>query len=182
DKLNKLQFSMSVKHSNGYMNQYFVQPPKHFRWECQHRDSTTRQICILLPHGREFWTRDPPPNGKTKPILFLGAELTMEYHLDRVKFFGPRQVLRLKDADHKVALLDKEAKIGNRAAVGVEVTGSLFKQKMYFDKETHLLLKSGSVTYSDYKKFDGIQVAQKENDGHFLPEVTDFRAVEKFDP
>jgi len=28
---------------------------------------------------------------------------------------------------------------------------------------------------------DGIRVAQKEHDGHFEPEVTDFRAVDKFD-
>ena len=104
-----------------------------------------------------------------------------------MKFFGPRQVLRLKDADHKVALLDEEAKIGDRAAVGVQVTGPHYNHKMYFDKETHLLLKGvGSgilreVTYSDYKKFDGIPIAQKEHDGHSMAEVTDFRVVDKLD-
>jgi hypothetical protein len=103
-----------------------------------------------------------------------------------VKFFGPRQVLRLKDANHKVALLDEEAKVGDRAAVGVEVTGPWFKAKMYFDKETHLLLKSfgvnlREVVYSDYKTFDGIPIAQKEDDGYFMPEVTAFRVVDKFD-
>ena len=97
------------------------------------------------------------------------------------------QVLRLKDADHKVKLLDEEAKIDGRAAVGVQVTGAHYDHKMYFDKETHLLLKGiGSdilreVTFSDYKKFDDIPIAQKEHDGHFDPEVTDFKAVEKFD-
>ncbi|HYT89646.1 MAG TPA: hypothetical protein VEL76_13145 [Gemmataceae bacterium] len=103
-----------------------------------------------------------------------------------MKFFGPRQVLRLKDADHKVALLDEEAKIGDRAAVGVQVTGPRYHQKMYFDKETPLLLKSFGVTksevaYSDYKTFDGIPVAQKDNDGYLMPQVTDFRVVDKFD-
>ena len=58
---------------------------------------------------------------------------------------------------------------------------------MHFDKETHLLLKGiGSgilreVTFNDYKKFDGIPIAQKEHDGHFEPRVTDFRVVEKLD-
>ena len=103
-----------------------------------------------------------------------------------MKFFGPRQVLRLKDADHKVALLDEEAKIGGRAAVGVQVTGPRYNQKMYFDKETHLLLKSfgvnlREVTYSGYKKFDGIPIPQKVNYGLVINEVTDFRAVDKFD-
>ena len=86
-----------------------------------------------------------------------------------------------------MALLDEEAKIGGRAAVGVQVTGPHCTQKLYFDKETHLLLKGvGSdilreVTFSDYQKFDGIPIAQKEHDGHFEPEVTGFRVVEKFD-
>jgi hypothetical protein len=62
-----------------------------------------------------------------------------------------------------------------------------FNRKMYFDKETHLLLKGVAsdivreVTFSDYKNFDGIPIAQKEHDGHFEPVVTDFRVVEKFD-
>jgi len=102
----------------------------------------------------------------------------MEYWLDYVKFFGPRRVLRLKASD-QVALLEEGVTIDGRAAVGVELTkGGL---RMYFDKETHLLVKQGAVTYSDYKKFDGIPIAQKEHDGHFEPEVTEFRAVDKFD-
>jgi len=31
-------------------------------------------------------------------------------------------------------------------------------------------------------KFGGIPIAQKEHDGHFVPVVTDFRAVDNFDP
>jgi uncharacterized protein (TIGR03067 family) len=185
DRLSKLQFTMTVKHSNGETQHYFVQPPRHLRWETTHRDRTGKRIVILFPEGRRWWTREP--NEGLREFRPTGVEPRMEYWLDYVKFFGPRQVLRLKDASHKVALLDEEAKIGDRAAVGVVVTGPQFKGKMYFDKETHLLLKgTGSdiareVTFSDYKKFDGIPIAQKEHDGHFEPEVTDFRAVDRFD-
>jgi RNA polymerase sigma factor (sigma-70 family) len=180
DKLIKLKFfTETVKHSNLETQYYFVQPPKNFRWETTHPDRTSKRIVILFPEGRRWWTKEP--NGQPMEFRPTGAERTMEYHLDYVKFFGPRQVLRLKDADHRVALLDDEIKIGDRAAVGVEVTGPEFKRKMFFDKETHLLLKSGAITYSDYKKFDGIPVAQKENDGYLMPQVTDFRAVDKFD-
>ena len=89
-----------------------------------------------------------------------------------------------------MTLLEEEAKIDGRAAVGVEVAGPQFKDRMYFDKETHLLVKSpaawylagqGAVTYSDYKKFDGIPIAQEEHDGYYEPRITDFRVVEKFD-
>jgi hypothetical protein len=188
DKLNKLQFTMTVKVDNGTTDDYFVQPPKHFRWESQHRDSATRQICILLPNGREFWRKDPPPDGKTRPLRFGGAERTMDYHLDYVKFFGPRQVLRLKDADHRVTLLDEEVKIEGRPAVGVEITrtGPNMNLRMYFDKETHLLVRQGETYYCEYKKIDGIPIARKEKHPHagtgtWEAEVTDFRAVEKFD-
>jgi hypothetical protein len=186
DKLNKLQFTMTVKHSNGETQQYFVQPPKNFRWETTHQDSPARRICILLPNGRHWWMRRQPTE-EAVPFFMTGLELPMEYWLDYVKFFGPRKVLRLKDADHRVTLLDEEAKIDGRAAVGVEVTGPQFKAKMYFDKETHLLAKQEGGTYyspiyfSDYKKFDGIPIAQKEKDGYFNGVITDFRAVDKFD-
>jgi hypothetical protein len=175
---------MTVKHSNGETQHYFVQPPKSFRWETTHRDRTSRGIVILFPEGRRWWTKEP--NGDAKEFIPTGLEpLSVEGWLDYVKFFGPRQVLRLKDPDHKVAILDEETKIGDRAAVGVQVTGPRYNQKMYFDKETHLLLKSfgvnlREVTYSDYKTFDGIPVAQKENDGYLMPQVTDFRVVDKF--
>jgi RNA polymerase sigma factor (sigma-70 family) len=180
DKLNKLQFTMTVKHSNGETQHYFVRPPKNFRWETTHPDRTGKRIVILFPEGRRWWTKEP--NGEAKEFILLGVEPPMAFWLDYVKFFGPRQVLRLKDADHRVTLLDEEIKIDGRPAVGVQVTGPRFNQTMYFDKKTHLLLKCGHITYSDYKTFDGIPVARREHDGHFEPEVTDFRAVDKFDP
>jgi RNA polymerase sigma factor (sigma-70 family) len=202
DKLNKLQFTMTVKHSNGITVQYFIQPPDHFRSEEQQPGEATKLVTILfhnhesdLPgvpqNGRAWWRKHP--NGEAELVHFLGNELRMEYHLDYVKFFGPRRVLRLKDTDHRVTLLDEEVKIDGRAAVGMEVTKQSFpnwKVRMYFDKETHLLVKQtafpysvtqGFVTYSDYKKFDGIPIAQKEHDGYLEPVVTEFRAVEKFD-
>ncbi len=37
------------------------------------------------------------------------------------------------------------------------------------------------IYYSDYKKFDGIPIAQKEKDGYFNGVVTNFQAVDKFD-
>jgi uncharacterized protein (TIGR03067 family) len=188
EKLGKLQFTMTVKHSNGETQNYFVHPPKNFRWETTHRDRTEKRIVIHFPEGRRWWGKEP--NGEAKECFLTGIEPPVEYWHDNVKFLGPRQVLRLKDADHKVALLDEAVKIGDRAAVGVEVSGPYFKGKMYFDKETHLLVKrtadryhrsQGFIIYSDYKKFDGIPVAQKEDDGYFMPEITEFKAVDKLD-
>jgi hypothetical protein len=197
DRLNKLQFTMKVKHNNGITHQYFIQPPDHFRSEEQQRGEAAKLVTILfhnsesnLPgvpqNGRASWIKHP--NGKAEIIHFSGLERPIEYQIDRVKFFGPRRVLRLKDADHRVALLDEEVKIDGRAAVGLDVIGPQFKGRMYFDKETHLLAKLGITDwpgdsyYSDYKKFDGIPIAQKEKQpGYMETEVMDFRAVGKLD-
>jgi RNA polymerase sigma factor (sigma-70 family) len=187
EKLTKLtSFTMTVKHTNGETQHYSVHPPKDFRWETTHRDRTGKRIVILSPHGRRWWTKEP--NEEAKSFRPSGAEMTMAFWLDYVKFFGPRQVLRLKDADHKLTLLDDESKVGDRPAVGVKVKGPQYDHTMYFDKETHLLVKGLAsdivrvVVFSDYKTFDGIPVAQKERDGHFDPDVTDFKVVDKFDP
>jgi RNA polymerase sigma factor (sigma-70 family) len=197
DRLNKLQFTMKVKHNNGITHEYFIQPPDRFRSEEQQRDEATKLVTILFHNsesnrpgvprdGRATWIKHP--NGKTQMIHFSGLERPIEWQLDRVKFFGPRQVLRLKDADQRVALLDEEVQVGGRAAVGVEVIGPQFKGRMYFDKETHLLAKLGSTDwpgdsyYSDYKKFGGIPIAQKEKQpGYMETEVIDFRTVDHFD-
>jgi RNA polymerase sigma factor (sigma-70 family) len=179
EKLNKLQFTMTVYHSNGETQHYFVQPPKNFRWETTHRDRTNKRIVILFPEGRRWWSKEP--NGNAMEFIPTGIEPRVEYWHDYVKFFGPRKVMRLKDADHRVTLLDEEIKVDGRAAVGVEVSGPKHQGRMYFDKKTHLLVKDWAFTYSDYKTFDGIPIAQKEHDGHFEPEVTDFRVVDKFD-
>jgi hypothetical protein len=39
----------------------------------------------------------------------------------------------------------------------------------------------GLIIYSGYKKFDGAPVAQRDDDGYLIPEVTDFKAVDNLD-
>jgi len=195
---------------------YSVLPIVRFREEVKHAELTTStRIHILQKDGMKRWTTYP----KIEKEQWGGPDPMIEYWLDSVKFFGPRRVLRLKDADHRVALLD-EVKIDGRPAVGVELTKAIpkFKMslKMYFDKETRLLAKeendfsysaiiypplgytpewspheekvhsSSAIFYTDYKRFDGIPIAQKEiytANGKYVSEtkVLDFRAVEKLD-
>lgn len=115
DKLKKLRFTMTVKTEDGTVNHYSVQPPKNFRWE-EEGPKGGKLIVLLFPDGRRFWTKQP--GKEAEPFVPFGLELPLEFWLDYVKFFGPRQVLRLTDADHKVVLLDGEARIGDRPAVG----------------------------------------------------------------
>src|SRR5262249_40349281 len=130
--------------------------------------SKEKHVAILKKDGMRVWINHN---------LGAGFETVedglqpLEYSQDYVKFFGPRPVLRLKDADHRVALLDA-VKIDRRPVVGVELTKAVPKFKlslrMLFDNETNLLAKeenvlsSTTIVYTDYKKFDGIPIAQNE--------------------
>jgi hypothetical protein len=156
---------------------YFVAPPNHFRVESQDKGEEYKEIHILLQNGLERWVKYP--NGKVQPDGH-GIEMPVDYCHDYVKFFGPRVVLRLKDADQWIALLE-EAELDGRPVVGVEINKdvSVYKLslKLYFDRETNLLVRqeqtlsrasTGGIAvptttryYSDYKPFDGIPVATK---------------------
>jgi hypothetical protein len=194
EKLNKLQFMEKVKQTqDGKVTtiQYSVRPPDGFRIESQQEGDAAKRI-YLLRNGGEHWTKYP--DGKTEKIVLTGEPL-IETVLDTVKFFGPRVVMRLKDADHRLTLAD-EIKIDGRPAVGVELSkvAPTFKVSLrfYFDKETNLLVRQdklhevSSITYGGYKTFDSIPVPRKTTqttNGKVVSEteVIDFRAVDKFD-
>lgn len=107
----------------------------------------------------------------------------------------------LQDKAYTLAPLG-ESKVGDKPAVGVKVTHKGRQDvNLFFDKATHLLLKSEynvhsrehggkevgqEVLYSDYKDVDGIQHATKyviNRDGKKFveSEVTDVKNVEKVD-
>jgi RNA polymerase sigma factor (sigma-70 family) len=185
ERLRNLQFAIKVQVNNGYIDQYFVQPPKNFRWEETHRDrGPTKRICILRPEGRMWWHENP--GAAPVPFWMTGLEPPVEYWYEYVKFFGPRQVLRLKDADYRVTPVD-DTVIDGRVAVGLKVTGRGFDGVMYFDRETHLLVKVGDTCYRDYQAFDGIPVARKMKRPYDVgtfweEELLEFRTVANFDP
>jgi hypothetical protein len=149
------------------ITEYFAQIPDKFRIEFSREDRGDKEIQIIL--GLESihrWHKDA--NGKIAPITLGGRDFPREFWLDKLKFFGPREVLRLTDPDHRLTLLD-DAQIDGRAASGIvlkkSATGVTVSLKMYFDKESGRLvavedgiLKSTTL-FSDYKDFDGIMVA-----------------------
>lgn len=112
----------------------------------------------------------------------------------------PFRILPLKDKGFKVEAAG-EAKVGDKPAAGVKVTGPDGKDfTIHFDKESGLPVKvvarvigfggeeyTQETTYQDYKDFDGIKKAtklQSKRDGEdFLKsEVSEFKVLEKVDP
>ena len=203
EKLSKLRFAEKVVQThdgNVTTLEYFVAPPAQFRVESQKKGKPDKEISILLEDGLKRWVK----HANEKAVEFgNGREIPVDYYHDLLKFFGPREVLRLKDTDQRISLLD-DTKIDDRPVVGVEINKdvSIFKLslKLYFDGETSLLVKkeethaaaspSGTYIptelyyYKAYKPFDGIQVATtttQMKDGKVISEaeLADFRVVDK---
>ena len=120
EKLGKLKFTEKVVQThdgNVTTLEYFVAPPAHFRVESQKKGQSDKEISILLEDGLKRWVK--PANEKA--VQFSnGREMPVDYYHDYVKFFGPRVVLRLKDNDQRISLLD-DTKIDGRPVVGVEI-------------------------------------------------------------
>jgi hypothetical protein len=154
--------------------EYFVQLPNQFRMENGSERDAAKDIHIILgaAAGRN-WKKQA--DGKIMEVRYLGLEAPPEYWLDYVKFLGPRKVLRLKDRDHRLKLVD-EIKVGDRPAVGIELTKTAPQFKislqMYFDKESGLLLqeqdlfRNSETTFSDYKRIDGVIVPSLMREAH----------------
>ena len=99
------------------------------------------------------------------------AEAREQMHVQRVT-----KLVALKDKAYTVKPLG-EAKVGDKAAVGLLVTHKDRRDvSLYFDKKTHLLLKvetrgkdvqaggqefTGETFYSDYKEIEGVKYAMK---------------------
>jgi hypothetical protein len=113
-------------------------------------------------------------------------------------------VSRLNPAVLKDAKLQSlgEIKIGDKPAVGLRVEVKGYRDVvLYFDKETHLLVKSErrakdipnpaeefgeDVYYSDYKEVDGVKMPQKvtikrDDKPYVESETTDYKTVDKID-
>jgi hypothetical protein len=181
--------------------EYFVQLPNEFRLENGTERDAAKDIHIILgPDGVRNWKKQA--DGKITEVHYLGLEAPPEYWLDYVKFLGPRRVLRLKDPDYQLKLLD-EIKIDDRPAVGIELTTSApqFKisLKVYFDKESGLLVEEENVLqksetiFSDYKQIDGVMVPSLTRESHDIvlgrsiarmsnkQELVEFKVLEKLD-
>ena len=121
---------------------------------------------------------------------------------DQIYFFWLTTLVPLKDKAFKLTLLD-EAKVDGKPAVGVKVTHADYPEvKLYFDKKTHLLVKSqwqsraaeqkfkevtAEMHYSKYQEIEGAQVPTRvvlNRDGELFVEadLSDVKTVSKHEP
>jgi hypothetical protein len=170
-----------------YTASYATQSPTRFRMDI-------KDVFLMVFDGDKGWIRMGDDTTE------MNAEQVAEQKED-LYAGNLTTLLPLKDKSVTLALI-KEAKVGDRPAVGVKVSSKGHRDvSLFFDKETGLLIKSETrvkaqemggkeVTqeslYSDHKDVDGLKVPFKvviSRDGKKFVEAThsDLKFPQKLD-
>jgi outer membrane lipoprotein-sorting protein len=152
-----------------------IQPPDKLKANIDIEVNNMTIAVVQVINGKKGWAS---AMGMTKELEADELkEAREQFHVEKVT-----SLIALKDKSYKLSALG-DAKVGDREAVGVQVTKKGLRDvNLYFDKKTHLLLKSEyraiepfskqEVTqeklYLNYKAVGGIQSPTKmvvNNDG-----------------
>ena len=152
------------------------------------RTSTTKHFCLQPDRYRRQIRFDG--DDESEVLIITGASLQLSHQrddgrvnvaqfqaatnpslvADRIKFFGPRAVLRLEDPEYRLTLLD-DARVGDKAVFGIGLTkeapGHKLDFRMFFDLDTGLLLQEENLgeenvtVFEDFKEIHAIPVAHR---------------------
>lgn len=199
-KLNQVKaFTLKTKHTGPdggapYTETLHVELPDKYRLEKEAERQGVTDKTIFAMNGDKLW-RKQDNESEAVDVPKEGYS----YLQGSLQYLGPRGRLILKDQATTLSPLG-ESKVGERAVVGLKFTRKgMPEAKLFFDKETGLMLKTENsskdkdgkesvheVLYSDHKDFDGIPIARKvtrKQDGKVTQEseVVEFRVLDKLD-
>jgi hypothetical protein len=170
-----------------FTGKYSMQAPDHFRMEIE-------GVFTIVFAGDKGWIH---AGGDTKEMN--EEQFAVQKNDHRGGHIS--SILPLKDKAFALTALP-EIKVDDRPAVGIKVARKAYPEvKLYFDKKTHLLVKSEWRTkaseekfkevtqesyFSKYQEIDGAQVPTRmvmKRDGKLFVEadVSDYKAVGKLD-
>jgi hypothetical protein len=153
-----------------------------------------KSVETRVVNGDKGWIKETGEDTKAMDNVSVADEKA-DLYFNHVTTLVP-----LKSKDYKVTLLP-ETKVGDKAAVGLNVSRKGQKDiKLYFDKESGLLVKAErkvrdaeakkemaeEILFSDYKEVDGLKIAMKfstKRDGkpYADAEMTEAKPQEKLD-
>jgi hypothetical protein len=171
------------------------QLPDSFRRESESIVDGQKRVRVYIVNGNQGWSKD---GNTVKPLT--AEELLAErdtYHHKRVAL----TLVPLKEKDIAVEYVGED-KVDGKATLVLNVKKKGFHDiKLYFDKSSHLVLKSEGMAvdsrsgketrlehyYSLHKAFDGIQYPIKTvtlRDGKLMLEIEtlEFKPVSQIDP
>jgi hypothetical protein len=170
------------------------QPPEQYRADMEVTADNRKLKLVYVFNGDKGWIK----TGERT------ADMPKEVRLGFVDYFYALRLgmnpLELNGDGVKLSPLG-EIKIGERPAIGVQITRKAHKDvNLYFDNETGLPAKAEITTrnvfedgevlheffFNDFKEFDGIQVYtkmswQKDGKKYMERELTEFKAEEKLE-
>jgi hypothetical protein len=177
-----------------YVGQYTAQGLDYGRIEVEADIGGMKIMAVTVVAGDKGWRKFNDMNMELDKEALAGQKQTAYLHII------PMTLVALKGKDFKVESAGEE-KVGDKPALVLKVVGPDGKDfKLYFDKESFLLVKQVAkvpgfmgdevlqeVLYSNYKDMNGIKKATKlesKRDGQkFIEqEVTEFKLVDKVDP
>lgn len=163
-----------------YTGVYAIQHPDKFRMEIE-------GVFIIVVNGDKGWTK---AGDDVKEMS--KEELELQQHNLRAGWV--QSLLPLTGKEYKLTSLG-EVKVEGQAALGVKATRKDYPDvKLYFDKKTHMLVKSEHMTkdpmtkkdvnaeayFSGYKEVEGSQVPTKttiKHDGKKFVEAEQFEIL-----
>jgi hypothetical protein len=151
---------------------HFILPPDRYRCETRFDGDDKTLVCIFAADVMKRWYKQDDGNIREVDLGGLGLLIdpSPAYWRDFIKLFGPRAVLRLRDPEYRLTLLD-DAMVGGKAVFGIGLTKRVHRLamdlRMFFDLDTGLLLRQENVregsetNFYDFKEFQVIPVARK---------------------
>lgn len=178
-----------------YTGEWAVQPPDKARFRIEFEANAMKFTYLFVFAGDKGWIK---LNDQTTELNEAGvAEAKEDMYAGQVE----RLVPLLRDKDFQLSPLG-EVKIDDHPAVGVRVAHQGHRDiKLFFDKQTGLLLKSErtikdetmggkervqETAYGDYRSIDGVQypmklVVKRDGDKYVESALSNFEPKEKLD-
>jgi hypothetical protein len=190
DDLKAFTLKTKKTDSNGKTSnvEYFIQVPGKLRAEIDEEDGN-KTIHIATESGIRRWVK--LNDGRIAELRPDGIDPSPDHWVDMVQHYGPRAILRLKDPNNQLTLLESK-RVGEQTLLGIKLTPKKGPvRSLYFDSKTYHLVReelgSLEITYKNIKPFGGIPFAWKtterrsKDNWSSTTEVTDIGIVTKHD-
>jgi hypothetical protein len=145
-----------------YTGKYAMQYPDNFRMEIE-------GVFVICLAGDKGWIKNP------MGVMDMSKEQNKEQREQQYTGWLTSKLHKLRDGKNKLTLTG-ETKVGDKPAIGLKVSSEGHRDvTLYFDKESHLLVKADHVVMSEelgkevnqetflsnHKEIDGIQHPMK---------------------
>lgn len=127
-----------------YTGEYFFQLPNKFRFDLKMKFGGADVTLTAATNGKTAWE-------KMGPMLREMEDKKGEEFNHNVQTMKASMLVPLKEKGYMLSTLKDTPKVKGRPTVGISVTKKGVREiRLYFDKESHLLLKSATKVFDEF--------------------------------